>query len=190
MSEKIRRLFEFRIPLISLVLYSAIIFVLFLFREKFDNLNEIHSQVGAIILSAGFVLRVVASLTIKVKNKIKITGVYAICRQPMLLAQLLFVIGLVLVVANIYFFFFATVIFVCCDYFSAKKYDKMQEHYYKDIWKIYKSKTNFLLPSFRRWYDIQKIELSVVELDKSRNIAIFCALYFILVEVAILSSIR
>jgi hypothetical protein len=122
-------------------------------------------------------------------GKIKITGIYAICRHPLLLAQIISLIGLNVIVSNIYFSIASIIIFICNDYLSSKKYDKILSYHYRDIWSIYAKHTNFLLPITDRVKDVFSGSLSQSELEEGQNAPIFFAIYAILVETATLSNL-
>ena len=189
MSNKLRLFFEFRIPLISYLILFCVIFVLFLFDQQFQSLSIKSSQIGAIVLFAGFGIRVLATITMKYMGKIKITGIYAICRQPLLLAQIISFIGLNIIVMNSYFMLVSLIVFVCNDFFAYRKYDKILLHHYRDVWKIYSKHTNFLIPFTNRIKDVFNTKLSQSEFDNSRNTSIFLAIYAILVEIATFSNL-
>ena len=188
MNERLRKFFEFRIPLISYCLMFVIILLLYLFNESFFPLHLKRQQCGILLLFAGFAVRVLASFTTRYLGKLKITGIYAICRQPLLLAQLISLLGMNLIVSNYFFFIASLFIFVCNDCLAMIKYDKILSHHYRDIWKIYSGQTNFILPSSSRMKDVFQPSLSVAEADNSSNLPIFLALYVILIEIATLSG--
>lgn len=189
MSKKLRMFFEFRIPLISYVLLGIIIAILFFTGHQFYPLSVITSQIGCILVVFGLLIRILASVTTKYLGKIKITGVYAICRQPMLLAQFFIIIGFNFIVLNPIFFVSSLIIFFANDVLAMTKYDSILEHYYREIWQIYKSQTRFVLPFTKRIKDVFSKSLSVNELDNSSNTFIFIAIYALLVEIAMFSSI-
>ena len=189
MKNKLRMFFEFRIPLISYLLLFVVILVLFFFDYNFHSLSEKNSQVGAMILFAGFALRVLATTTMKYMGKIKITGVYAICRQPFLLAQIISFIGLNVIVCNSYFILASLIILICNDFLAYRKYDKILAHHYRDVWKIYAKHTNFLIPFTNRVKDVFECKLSQSELDNGQNAPIFFTIYAILVEIATFSNL-
>ena len=111
----------FRVPLFSYCLWGISAFVVFLFGYEFQPLHTKVAQFGCIFIFSGLALRMAASMTVKYLGKIKITGVYALCRHPMLLAQFISFIGVNLLVQNPYFTIMACVIFLVNDCFSAKK---------------------------------------------------------------------
>ena len=186
---KMRTFFEFRIPLITYFILSIAILVLFLFDFQYQPLYTHRSQIGILVLFLGFLIRILASLTIKYLGKIKITGIYALCRQPLLLAQFLSIIGLNIIISNGYFAILSIVVFFLNDYLSMKKYDRILAHSYKEIWKIYAENTNFVIPFSRRVNDFFKQSLSIIELDNSSNLPIFILIYAILIEIATLSNL-
>lgn len=188
MNNRLRLFFEFRLPFVSyLILFFSILFLYF-FGFEYATLGEYSSQVGLIILFIGFGIRVLASITIKYLGKIKITGIYALCRQPLLLGQFVSFIGLNIIVSNVYFCAISCLVFVCNDVLSAKKYDKILEHHYKDIWRIYAKNTNFVIPFTKRVNDVFKPSVSSMEIDNSKNTYIFIIIYAILVEIATLGN--
>lgn len=188
MSPKLRIFFEFRVPIISYLLIFITIFVLFLFNVEYKSLHIKTSQIGILLLLCGFGIRVLASLTTKYFGKIKITGIYAICRHPMLLGQMISVIGLNCIVCNQYFFIVSMIIFICNDFMATMKYDKILAHHYRDIWKIYSSQTRFILPFTNRIQDVMKLNISSAELNNSKNFLIFIIIYMILIEIATFSN--
>lgn len=187
MSSKLRCFFEFRIPLISYFVLFVAIFILYLSGFEIPSLSTIRSQIGSIILMAGFVIRIIATITTRYMGKIKIVGVYAICRQPLLLAQIISFIGLNIIIANPIFILATTIVFIANDLFSARRYEKILLHHYKEIWKIYANKTKFLLPFTTRIKDVFRPSISSTELDNTHNTLIFIAIYIILVEISTLS---
>lgn len=189
MNKKLRLFFEFRIPLISYALFSIIIAIIFFTGHRFEPLSALHSQIGCILVIFGLFIRIIASVTIKYLGKIKITGVYAICRQPMLLAQFFVVIGFNIIILNPIFFASSVVIFFANDVLAMSKYDSILGHYYREIWQIYKSQTKFVLPFTNRVKDVFNSSLSVNELDNSSNTFIFLIIYALLVEIAMFSAI-
>jgi len=189
MNNKLRLFFEFKIPLISYLILFLVIFVLFLFDCQFYSLSNKSSQIGSLILFIGFGLRILATVTTKYMGKIKITGIYAICRHPYLLAQIVSFIGLNIIVSNIYFLFLSTVVIICNDFLACKKYDRILAHHYKDIWHIYAKHTNFIIPFTKRAKDVFSASLSQYEFDNGRNTPIFLAIYAILVEIATFSAL-
>ena len=189
MNKKIKLFFEFKIPIISYVLLSIAIFIIFLLGHSFQSLSSKQAQIGSLILFAGFGIRVLATITAKYMGKIKITGIYAICRHPLLLAQIVSLIGLNIIVSNIYFFAASIIIFICNDYLSSKKYDKILSHHYRDVWKIYAKHTNFLLPITSRIKDVFAGSLSQSEFENGQNAPIFFIIYAILVEIATFSNL-
>ena len=188
MNERLRNFFEFRVPLISYGLVFVVIFVLYLFNESFFPLHLKVQQCGILLLFAGFAVRVLASFTTRYLGKLKITGIYALCRQPLLLAQFISLLGMNLIVSNYFFFIASLFIFVCNDCFAMVKYDKILAYHYRDIWKIYSAQTNFFLPSSARIKDIFRPSLSIAEADNSSNLPIFLVIYVILIEIATLSN--
>ncbi len=188
MNSKLRIFFEFRVPIISYILIFITIFVLFLCGVNYTSLHTKSSQIGTLLLLGGFGIRVLASLTTKYFGKIKITGIYAVCRHPMLLGQAISVIGLNCIVCNQYFFIISTIIFICNDFIATTKYDKILAHHYRDAWKIYSSQTNFILPFTSHIQDTTRSSISVAELKNSRNLPIFIVIYLILIEIATLSN--
>ena len=128
-------------------------------------------------------------MTVKYLGKIKITGVYALCRHPMLLAQFISFIGVNLLVQNQYFTILAIAIFIINDCFSAKKYDKLLARHYRDIWEIYKQSTNFIIPITNRVKDVFRKSISVGESNKANNMIVFGTMYLFLVEIAVLSTL-
>lgn len=189
MNSKIRLFFEFRIPLISYLLIFCVILMLFAFRVPFLSLENQFSQIGLLVLYAGYTLRVVASITMKYMDKIKITGLYAICRHPLLLAQIIMLIGLNFIVQNRYFVLISTIIFLCNDLLAAIKYDRILAHHYRDIWRIYAKHTNFLIPFTKRIKDVFIAKLSQSELENGQNAPIFIMIYLILIEIATISNL-
>ena len=189
MNKKIKLFFEFRTPIITYTLLFVAIFILFIFGHNFQPLSSSQAQIGSLILFAGFGIRVLASITSKYMGKIKITGIYAICRHPFLLAQIVSLIGLNVIVSNIYFLTISAIVFICNDYFSSKKYDKILSHHYRDIWRIYAKHTNFLLPITSRVKDVFSGTLSQSEFENGQNTPIFFMIYAILVEIATFSNL-
>ena len=188
MNDKLRVFFEFRLPLLSYVFLFICIIVLYCFNVQIPPLGIYQSQIGILFLFAGFGLRILASSTVKYLGKIKITGVYAMCRHPMLLGQFLSFFGLNLMVKNIFFTIFSIILFICNDFISCKKYDKILSHHYRDIWKIYAKHTNFVFPFTRRIKDTLTPSLSTSETENSHNFPIFLLIYIIMVEIATLSN--
>ncbi len=187
MSNKLRFFFEFKLPFLSYCILSISILIIYLSGFEIQTLSTIKSQIGSIILMAGFVLRIIATTTTRYMGKIKIVGVYAICRQPLLLAQIISFIGLNIIIANPIFVLITIIIFITNDLFSARRYEKILLHHYKEIWKIYASNTKFLLPFTKRVKDVFRPSISSKEIDNSHNTLIFIAIYIILVEISILS---
>ncbi len=188
MNGRLRNFFEFRIPLISYGLLFGSLLVLYTFNESFFPLHLKTQQCGILILFFGFAIRILASATTRYLGKLKITGVYALCRQPLLLAQFISLIGLNLIVSNIYFFGISAIVFACNDCLAMKKYDKILAYHYRDIWKIYSEHTHFILPVGVRAKDVLQPSLSVNEMDSSKNTPIFLLIYAILIEIATLSN--
>ena len=189
MNKKFRVFFEFRVPLISYLLMFATIIFLYLFGRNFTPLHLKVQQCGILLMSLGFVLRILASATTKYMGKLKITGIYAVCRQPLLLSQLVSVLGLNLIVSDIFFLLISMIIFFCNDYLAMKKYDKILAHQYRDIWNIYSGNTNFVLPFNVRMQDVLRFSISANEMEGSRNLPIFLVIYLILIEIATLSGL-
>ncbi len=188
MNTRLVSFFEFKIPAISYIILMLVVFLLFLFDNHFLPLSSSSSQIGSLILFFGFGVRVIATKTSKYMGKIKVTGIYAICRQPLLLAQIISLIGLNIIVSNIYFMFISMILFVCNDLFAAIKYDKILSHHYKDIWTIYAKYTHFLMPISSHFKDIFSKSFEKDKYNNS-NIVIFCLIYLILVEIAIFSNL-
>ena len=189
MNSKLRTFFEYRVPLISYLFLFIAIFILYLVGFEITSLSTIKNQVGSLILMLGFIMRIIASLTTRYLGKIKITGLYAICRQPLLLSQMISYIGLNIIIANHFFLLVTIVVFFANDVFSAKKYDKILCHTYRDVWKIYAKNTNFLFPVHIRWKDVFKKNISSTEIDNSHNFLIFLCICIILIEISALSVI-
>ncbi len=189
MNDKLRLFFEFRVPLFSYFLWGVAAFVVFLFGYEFQPLHTKVAQFGCIFIFSGLALRMAASMTVKYLGKIKITGVYALCRHPMLLAQFISFIGVNLLVQNPYFTIMACVIFLVNDCFSAKKYDKLLARHYRDIWEIYAQSTNFVIPLTNRVKDVFRKSISVSESNKANNMIVFGAIYLFLVEIAVLNTL-
>lgn len=189
MNGKLRVFFEFRLPLISYVILFFSILLLYIFNFRISPITTHIAQFGILILFAGFGIRILASITVKYLGKIKITGIYAICRHPMLLGQFISFVGLNLMVCNILFTFISIVVFVCNDVLSCIKYDKILAHYYRDVWKIYSKNTKFVLPFTNRIKDVLTPSISSYELDNSHNTPIFFAMYAIMVELSTLSNL-
>ncbi len=189
MNYKLKSFFEFRLPFISYCILFCAIFALFLSEQHFQALSTNSSQIGSLILFFGFGIRVLATITPKYMGKIKITGIYAICRQPLLLAQFISLIGLNIIVSNVYFFFISTIVFIFNDFLSLKKYDKILAFKYKDIWKIYAKHTNFVIPISNRIRDIFSSSISRSEFLDNQNTLIFIMIYAILVEIATFSNL-
>lgn len=137
----------------------------------------------------GFGLRILATSTKKYLGKIKITGIYAICRQPLLLSQIFVIVGLNMLVRNVFFLSFSVVLLVVNDFLCAKKYDKVLSRYYRDVWKIYAEHTNFIIPFTKRVKDVFTKTLSTAEVEKSDNVYLFIALYIILIEISVFAVI-
>ena len=189
MNNKIRLFFEFRIPLISYILIFIAVFISFLSGHTFQPLHTKLSQLGIIFIFLGFGIRVLSTITKRYMGKIKITGIYAVCRHPMLIGQFFAFVGFNIIVEDILFFVLSVFIFVINDVLSEKKYDKILAYHYKSIWKIYSSQTNFVLPFTTRINDVFKPSVSSAEIERGNNFAIFLAIYTILVEIATFSSI-
>ena len=189
MDKRLRLFFEFRIPLISYFLFGIVIFILFLFNHRFQPLSTMLSQFGCFFIVSGFCIRLLASITTKYLGKIKITGIYALCRQPMLLAQIFVLIGFNLIVFNPFFLALSLIIFLSNDCVAMYKYDKILAHYYREVWQIYKSQTRFLLPITNRVNDVLHANTSVNEIANSSNTLIFLIIYALLVEIAMFSYI-
>lgn len=187
MSNKLRCFFEFKIPFLSYCILFVSIFIIYLSGFEIQSLSTIRSQIGSIILMAGFVIRIIATTTTRYMGKIKIVGVYAICRQPLLLAQIISFVGLNVIVANPIFILATIIVFITNDLFSARRYEKILFHHYKEIWKIYASNTRFLLPLTKRVKDVFRASLSSKELDNTQNVLIFIAIYIIFIEISTLS---
>lgn len=189
MNEKIRVFFEFRIPLIFYCLVFVAIIILYLCGFQYQPLSTAQAQIGTLFLFFGFLIRVLASYTKKYMGKIKITGIYAICRHPMLLGQFFSLVGLNVIISNIYFSIVSSIIFATNDCIASIRYDKLLSHHYRDIWKIYATNTRFVLPFSTRTGDILSPSLSITSVDRSGNITIFIAIYCILIEIAIFSNL-
>lgn len=189
MNSRLRTFFEYRVPLISYLFLFVSIFILYLVGFDITSLSTIKNQIGSLILMFGFTMRVMASLTTRYLGKIKITGLYAICRQPLLLSQMISYIGLNIIIANHFFLLITIIVFFANDVFCAKKYDKILRHTYRDIWKIYAKNTSFLLPTYIRWKDVFKKNISSIEIDNSHNFLIFLFICVILIEISALSVI-
>ena len=188
MNNKLRVFFEFRLPLISYSFIFVSILLLFIFNFRIQPLTSHISQVGILLLFFGFGIRIIATSTVKYLGKIKITGIYAICRHPMLLGQFISFVGLNLMICNIFFTIFSIILFFANDYMSSKKYEKLLSHHYRDIWKIYSRNTNFVIPWIWRIKDAFIPSLSENEVDNGYNFSIFLVIYSIMVEIATLSN--
>lgn len=189
MNEKIRMFFEFRVPLIFYCSIFATIITLYLFGIQYQPLYTKQAQFGVLFLFFGFLIRILSSYTAKYMGKIKITGIYAFCRHPLLLGQFFSLVGLNLIVSNIYFTIASIVIFAINDCIASIRYDKLLSHHYRDIWKIYKSKTHFVLPFYTGLYNTLSPNLSTKSVENSGNFIIFVAIYCILVEIATLGNL-
>ena len=190
MNEKIRAFFEFRVPLIFYCTMFATIMILYSFGNQYQPLYTTQAQFGVLFLFFGFLIRILSSYTTKYMGKIKITGIYAFCRHPILLGQFFSLIGLNLIVLNIYFTMASIIIFTMNDCIASVRYDKLLSHYYRDIWKIYKSKTHFVFPFYTRTYNaLSPSNLSIKSAEDSGNFVIFTAIYCILIEIATLSNL-
>lgn len=189
MNNKLRLFFEFKIPLISYIILFIALIVLFFFNVAFASLGNKSSQIGALVLFVGCALRTLATLTNKYMGRIKITGVYALCRQPLLLAQIIMLCGMNVIVMNEWFCLISIIVFLCNDCLAYRKYDKILSHHYRDVWKIYAKHTYFLVPITKRVKDVFNATLSQTELDSSQNAPIFLLVYFMLIEIATFSNL-
>ena len=189
MNEKIRMFFEFRVPLIFYCLVFISIIVLYLFGIQYQPLYTTQSQLGVLLLFFGFLIRIVSTYTTKYMGKIKITGIYALCRHPILLGQFLSFVGLNAIVSNVYFTAVSVIIFTVNDCISSIRYDKLLSHHYRDIWTIYKSKTHFVLPFYTGKHNALSSNLSTRTVESNGNFTIFIAIYCVLVEIATLSNL-
>ena len=189
MSEKIRIFFEFRVPLITYFLIFIALVIMHFTDIEFHNFNSITSQIGGLVLFGGFGIRILATSTKKYLGKIKITGIYALCRQPLLLSQIFVIAGLNMLVRNLFFLAFSIILLIVNDFLCARKYDKVLSRYYRDVWKIYAKHTNFIVPFTKRVKDVFTKTISTAEVEKSNNIYLFAVIYIILVEISVFAVI-
>ena len=191
MNRKVEVFFEFRLPLISYCVISIIILFLYRFHNLIlQPLNTIYSQVGGMLIFIGFLLRVFTTSTSVDFDKTKITGIYALCRQPLLLSQFIVFVGFNIIVLNIFFTTTSLLTFLINDYLCAKKYDKILSHYHKNTWKTYTKHIHLFIPTLS---NIQQIltpqTISVKKTNKNQNMPIFFLIYTVLIEIATLSGL-
>ena len=188
MHQKIRVFFEFRVPLFSYLILSAVIVCLYVFHFTPQPLTTINAQIGGMVVFVGFLLRILTTST--PCHKTTPTSVYALCRHPLLLSQFIIFIGFNVIMLIIFFDALSLLTFLTNDYLFAKKYDKILSRYNKNIWKNYTKHTNFVIPTLSNIINIQTIPtLSIKKNNKNQNTSIFLSIYAILVEIAIISSL-
>ena len=190
MNKRIRLFFEFKVALLSYLIVAIIILGLYFFNITPKPLTTFNSQIGGIIIAVGFLLRTITITTLTVFDKHINTGIYALCRQPLLLSQFIVFTGLNIVVWNIFFLILSIVTFLTNDCLFAIKYDKILSHYYKNIWKTYTKTTNFIIPTLSRIKDVFiPPRLNTKKNNSNQNTLVFLSIYIILIEVATLSGL-
>ena len=190
MHQKIKVFFEFKVPLFSYFILSAVIICLYFFNFTPQPLTTFNSQIGGMVVFVGFLLRTLITSTSTHFDKTKITGIYAVCRQPLLLSQLIIFIGFNIIMLNIFFVVLSLLTFLANDYLLAKKYDKILSHYHKNTWKNYTKQTNFVIPTLSNINNVLTPQtLNVKKHNKNHNTLIFLLIYVVLIEIATISNL-
>lgn len=175
--DKILGYFDFHIQLVSLVILIIGGLLLSFFDNNIVNLSSIKGQIGLMFVLFGFLLRVFATKTAKYMDAIKVTGIYAFCRQPMLLAAVFIFVGFNVIVYNIKFIPISIVIFALINVLSAFKQESFMSYYFRDVWPIYKKNTGMILPFPCRVYDLLSIKLTKNHDQLLKNIVFFITIY-------------
>ena len=190
MHQKIRVFFEFRVPLFSYLILSAVIVCLYFSNFTPQPLTTIKSQIGGIVVFMGFLLRLFITSTSIYFNGKKITGIYALCRQPLLLSQFIIFVGFNIIVLNMFFVVLSLLTFLTNDYVFAKKYDKILSYYNKHTWNNYAKQTNFIVPTLSNITNIlTPLVFNVKKTNKNQNTPIFLSIYILLIEIATISCL-
>lgn len=190
MHPRIRVFFEFRVPLLSYLILSAVIVCLFFSNFTPQPLTTINAQIGGMVVFIGFLLRIFITSTSIHFNEKKITGIYALCRQPLLLSQFIIFFGFNIIISNMFFVVLSLLTFLINDYLFAKKYDKILSYYNKHTWNTYAKQTNFIIPTLSNITNISTpLVFNVKKTNKNQNTPIFLSIYILLIEIATVSCL-
>ena len=189
-NQKIRIFFEFKVPLLSYLILSITIVCLYFFNFTPQPLTAINAQIGGMVVFTGFLLRTLTTSTPMQVDKKKITGIYALCRQPLLLSQLIVFVGFNIIMLNMFFVVLSFLIWLINDYLSAKKYDKILSHNNKHTLNNYTKQINFIMPNLSNITNVLTPSgFNVKHINKNQNTPIFLLIYAVLIETAVLSGL-
>ena len=191
MKKKLRLFFEFKVPVVSYFILAVVIFCLHHFNIITQKpLTTFNAQIGGIILFSGLLLRTITTSTIRNLNNNNITGIYALCRQPLLLSQFIIFTGLNVIILNVYFMVLSLLVFFANDCLLARRYDKILSHYHKKQWITYTKHTNFVIPTLSKiTHVLIKQNINPHKTNDNKNIWIFLSIYCILTEIATISNL-
>ncbi len=187
------RYFEFFIPFTSIILSFVSLLILAFFNLlKPISINMLYGQIGLCILGIGILIRFKAFNTKAYYGTIKITGIYAIVRQPIFLSTWIIFLGLNIIVFNLYYLCFSVAILFILNFNATKKYEKILKRKYKDIYQIYENSTYLFLPFPIRIRDVfkNKVYGTAKFLDDYNTILIFGLLYAILVFLSVVLKLN
>ncbi len=181
-TQKIHNVFEFHVFVFTIFFHLLLLSVLSIKSGNLLDIASFKGQIGTIAIFIGFLLRVVAIDTKRYLETIKITGIYAICRQPILIADALVVLGFNIIAGSLIFTVVSILFFLIFEVNYFWQYDKILQYSFKDVYKIYARYIHFVIPAAPKLKDLRiyKINLHNI-INNNQNKIIFILIYLFLI---------
>jgi protein-S-isoprenylcysteine O-methyltransferase Ste14 len=190
-TEKIHNFFDFHIFIFTVFFHLLLLFFVTIKSKGTVDIASFQGQIGTIIIFIGLLLRIFAADTKRYLNTIKVTGIYTVCRQPMLVADAIMLIGFNIIANRILFTLLSSVFFIIFEVNYFWQYDKILQHSFKDVYKIYSKYVSFIIPTIPKIKDFRMYKINLQNITSNNyNRIIFTLLYLFLILASFLHKLN
>lgn len=150
----------------------------FLFRHSVPKVDTLHTSITIGIFTLGIVLQFLVVNQLHTSNDLKQTGMYAICRHPLLISRILCGLSMSLLLKNIIGSSILIIFLIVNMIVKIRRNENNLSKQFPESWTRYKKKVNMILPSIFNMKDILDYKM-YINLDKARDIWIYYILSFV-----------